>query len=108
VTSFPQPTGIVQVSVAGGANPAWSPDGRELYYFEGRKFISVAAAFDPDFRVVSRTTLFEGDFIKYRWQRQWDVHPDGEHFVMISDPPGGHLEVVLNWFSELERLFGGI
>jgi Tol biopolymer transport system component/predicted Ser/Thr protein kinase len=104
VTRFPNPGGIVQVSVAGGANPLWSPDGRELYYFEGRKFISVNVAYDPEFRVVSRTTLFEGDFVQYRWQRQYDVHPDGERFVMISNPPGSHLEVVLDWFSELDRL----
>ncbi|MBD3852827.1 MAG: serine/threonine-protein kinase, partial [Acidobacteria bacterium] len=56
VTRFPNPGGIVQVSVAGGANPLWSPDGRELYYFEGRKFIAVIVAYDPEFRVVSRMT----------------------------------------------------
>ena len=104
VTRFPNPGGIVQVSVAGGANPLWSPDGRELYYFEGRKFIAVIVAYDPEFRVVSRMTLFEGDFVQYRWQRQYDVHPNGERFVMISNPPGSHLEVVLDWFSELDRL----
>jgi len=103
VTRFPNPGGIVQVSVAGGANPHWSPNGRELYYFEGRKFIAVEVAYDPEFRVVSRSTLFEGDFVQYRWQRQYDVHPDGEHFVMIANPPGSHLEVVFDWFSELDR-----
>ena len=104
VTRYPTPGGIVQVSAAGGANPLWSPDGRELYYFEGRHFIAVDVAYDPEFRVVNRTTLFEGDFVQYRWQRQYDIHPDGERFVMIANPPGSHLEVVLDWFSELERL----
>jgi hypothetical protein len=103
VTRFPNPGGIVQVSVAGGANPTWSPDGSELYYFQDRQFIAVSIAYDPEFRVVSRKTLFEGDFVQYRWQRQYDVHPDGEHFVMVEDPPGSHLEVVLNWFAELDR-----
>jgi serine/threonine-protein kinase len=105
VTRFPDPGGIVQVSVAGGANPSWSPDGSELYYFQNREFIAVAARYDPEFRVAGRTTLFEGDYVQYRWQRQYDVHPDGEHFVMIENPPGGHLEVILNWFTELERRF---
>jgi hypothetical protein len=41
--------------------------------------------------------------VQYRWQRQYDVHPDGKHFVMIEDPPGSHLEVTLNWYTELER-----
>ncbi len=61
-------------------------------------------SYDPEFRIVSRKTLFEGDFVQYRWQRQYDVHPGGERFVMISNPPGSHLEVVLDWFSELDRL----
>ncbi len=107
VTAFPTPRGIVQVSIAGGANPAWSADGRELYHFEGSKFIAVTIATDPDFRVAGRRTLFEGSFRQYRWQRQYDVHPDGEHFVMISDPPGGHLEVILNWFEELKNTTSG-
>jgi Tol biopolymer transport system component len=104
VTRYPTPGGIVQVSVAGGANPLWSPDGRELYYFQDREFIAVEVAYDPEFRVVSRRTLFEGDFVQYRWQRQYDVHPDGQQFVMIENPPGSHLEIVTNWFSELNRL----
>jgi len=104
VTRFPNPSGIVQVSVAGGANPTWSPDGSELFYFQDRQFIAVTVAYDPEIRVVSRTTLFEGDFVQYRWQRQYDVHPDGDHFVMVEDPPGSHLEVVLNWFTELDRM----
>ena len=105
VTSFPIPKGIVQVSIAGGANPAWSADGRELFYFEGTNFIAVTIATEPELRVIGRRTLFEGSFRQYRWQRQYDVHPDGEHFVMISDPPGGHLELILNWFTELEQTF---
>ena len=100
---FPRPGGITQVSVAGGSNPAWSPAGRAIYFFEDSKFIAVTVATQPDFRVVSRETLFKGSFRQYRWQRHYDVHPDGEHFVMISDPPGGHLEVILNCLEELEN-----
>jgi Tol biopolymer transport system component len=103
VTAFPQPEGIVQVSVAGGANPAWSTDGSELFYFQGTEFIAVTITTDPDFQVAGRRTLFEGSFRQYRWQRQYDVHPDGEHFLMILDPPGGHLEVILNWFEDLKN-----
>jgi hypothetical protein len=32
---------------------------------------------------------------------------DGKHFVMIENPPGSHLEVVLNWYDELVRLVDG-
>ena len=30
--------------------------------------------------------------------------PDGERTVMIANPPGSHLEIVLDWFSELDRM----
>ncbi|MEJ2582370.1 MAG: hypothetical protein P8127_12180, partial [Acidobacteriota bacterium] len=103
VAAYPKPEGVVQVSVAGGANPAWSADGSEIYYFQGREFIAVTVAADRGLRVVGRRTLFESDIRQYRWHRQYDVHPDGQHFVMIEDPPGGHLEVILNWFTELEQ-----
>jgi len=107
VTAFPRPGGVVQVSVAGGSNPAWSPDGSELFYFQRDEFIAVSITTVPMFRVAGRRTLFEGSFRQYRWQRQYDVHPDGEHFVMILDPPGGHLEVILNWFEDLKNSAAG-
>jgi Tol biopolymer transport system component len=105
VTAYPKPEGVVQISVAGGANPSWSTDSRVIYYFQNHEFIAVTLSTDGGLRVVGRRTLFEGDFRQYRWHRQYDVHPDGQHFVMIEDPPGGHLEVILNWFTELERTF---
>jgi hypothetical protein len=41
----------------------------------------------------------------------YDVTPDGERFLMLRvgdpPPPATHYNVVLNWFSELERLAPG-
>jgi hypothetical protein len=35
----------------------------------------------------------------------YDVSPDGRHFVMVKDETGsGRLNVVLNWTEELKRL----
>jgi hypothetical protein len=35
----------------------------------------------------------------------YDVHPDGQRFLMVKDEPSaGRLNVVLNWFEELKRL----
>jgi Tol biopolymer transport system component len=103
VTSFPSPAGRVQTSDGGGTSPAWSSDGKELFYVEGNDLIAVQLAFDPSLRVVGREALFSGNFVQYRWQRQYDVHPDGKHFVMLENPPRGDVEVITNWFSELEE-----
>jgi hypothetical protein len=45
------------------------------------------------------------EFARRRFLPQYDVHPDGEQFVMINrvgEPAS--LVVVLNWFEELKRL----
>jgi hypothetical protein len=75
----------------------------ELFYFERNNFIAVKIATEPGFRVLQRETLFTGNYAQYRWQRQYDVHPSGEFFVMVENPASGDAEVILNWFAELEQ-----
>ncbi len=104
VTTFPQTSGRVQASATGATSPAWSPDGKELYYMEGDSLVAVQVATAPNFHVVRRDLLFSGNYLQYRWFRQYDVHPDGKHFLMVQSPPAGNAEIVLDWFSELERL----
>jgi serine/threonine-protein kinase len=103
VAAYPEPAGRVQISVASGNSPTWSPDMTELFYFERNNFIAVKIATDPGFRVLRRDVLFTGNYAQYRWQRQYDIHPSGEFFVMVENPTSGNAEVVLNWFAELER-----
>ena len=104
VTSYPTAGARVKLSNNGGNSPTWSPDGRTLYYLEGLKMMAVALDTDPEFRVLSREPLFEGEYVQYRWSRQYDLHPDGERFVMIQNPSSGDLEVIINWFTELRDL----
>jgi hypothetical protein len=52
--------------------------------------------------------LFDGNFaVGNRWARKWDIHPDGDKFLMLHvdnpDPVDG-IRVATNWFTELERL----
>jgi hypothetical protein len=30
--------------------------------------------------------------------------PDGEHFLMILNPPRGSIEMVTNWFTKLDEI----
>jgi hypothetical protein len=50
--------------------------------------------------------LFEGDYIFNEPSRPWDVSPDGQRFALNRSYPGSRasIHVVLNWFTELERL----
>jgi serine/threonine-protein kinase len=107
VTSFPQSGRRTQVSSAGGRSPAWSPDGSTLYYFESGTFVAASLAFDPEPRVVGRESLFSGNYYQYRWHRQYDVHPDGDRFLMVRFPEGqASVELVLDWTQELAEASG--
>jgi Tol biopolymer transport system component len=101
VTSFPEPGARSQLSTKGGTSPVWAPDGSALYYFEGRSMIAVSVETEPRFRVTGRETLFEGEYVQYRWSRQYDIMPDGKHFILVRNPAQGNVEVVTNWFEEL-------
>jgi serine/threonine-protein kinase len=105
VTSFPKPSGLTQVSLNGGSGPAWSPNGKELYYVEGPAMVAVQVTTQPEFHVRGRQILFSGNYFQYRWQRQYDVNPVTGEFVMVESPPGGaDVEIVLDWFTELNEI----
>ena len=102
-----------QVSVGGGSNPRWAHGGGELFYFdEDGRFISASLQTEPDFRVLTRETLFTlgpeyllGD----GGADYYDVAPDDQRFLLgrLAGEPGpgpGRYVVVLNFFEELRRL----
>jgi len=101
VTTFPEPGARLQLSTKGGTSPVWAPDGSALYYFEGNSLIAVSIETEPRFRVTGRETLFEGEYVQYRWSRQYDIMPDGKRFILVKNPGRGNVEVVTNWFAEL-------
>jgi hypothetical protein len=59
----------------------------------------------PEFRVRSREVLFKGPYTHWARHSNYDVHPDGDRFVMIKSfgEESSRLVVVLNWFEELRR-----
>jgi serine/threonine-protein kinase len=97
-----------QITQGGGRDPVFSRDGTELYLQNDTTVFAVAIATDPAFSAGPLVPLFDGPYIDStgRW---YDVAPDGR-FLMIKpgwldgaqDVP---LNVVLNWFDELERAF---
>jgi serine/threonine protein kinase/Tol biopolymer transport system component len=86
-----------QVSTAGGSEPAWSPTGTELFYRSGIGLYGVEIM-KEEFAIGSRDLLFEGAFMENPFRTNYDVHPDGQHFVFVSAPQT-RIEVVvmMNW-----------
>jgi serine/threonine-protein kinase len=96
------------ISRGGGVDPVWSPNGRELFYYYNGNPSSVMAVpieTEPAFSAGSPVLLFTGDYI-YAQGRHYDIHPDGQRFLMIkeAEQTADQLNVVLNWFEELKRL----
>ena len=110
VQPYPGPGGKWQISTGGGTEPAWNPNGRELFYRSGDKMMAVDVATQPSFAAGKPRTLFEG-----RYQPasvlidNYDVSPDGQRFLMLkpseqtSSSSLTQIVVVQNWFEELKR-----
>ncbi len=102
VRSFPEPAGKVQVSLTGGTEPRWSRDGRELFYRNGDQMMVARVSSQPAFTVLQRAELFRGSFPSNPYFAQYDVAPDGQHFLVTQGPQDSRdLIVVLNWFDQL-------
>jgi serine/threonine-protein kinase len=105
VRPFPEPGGKWQISREGGEQPLWSRSGREIFYRNNDKMMAVPIEMEPAFRAREQAQLFEGRFAMTNYFiAQYDVAPDGEHFVMIQDIETSptQIHVVLNWFEELK------
>jgi serine/threonine-protein kinase len=107
MNAFPGPSGAIPVSTGGGREPVWSRDGRELFYRQGDRLMTVSVddAASPSLR--SPRLLFEGPYQTDTMVGlpNYDVAPDGR-FIMVSDPRGPPITrftIVQNWFEELKR-----
>ena len=74
-----------QVSTAGGTEPLWSRDGRELFFRDERnRIVSVPVAASTIFERGAARELFDAsNYEGLRVQRNYDVTPDGQRFVML-------------------------
>jgi serine/threonine-protein kinase len=98
--------GKLQISTNGGTEPLWSPDGRELFYRVGQAMTAVPVETIPSFRHGKPKKLFDKLFYSSGYSTVYDIHPDGDRFLMIKTPEGwegSQINVVLNWFEELKR-----
>jgi len=103
VQPFPGPGAKWTISTGGGTEPAWSGDGKELYFRRGDQLISVAISTGPSFHVGKAEPLFESRYETIEGARNYDVSGDGRSFVVVRSEgvaPLDQFNVVLNWFAE--------
>ena len=102
VAPFPGPGGKHRVTNGGGASPAWSRNGGELFYQVKDALMVVAVGRDGTFGAPRK--VFDGPYVIDNRQdgpRGYDVAPDGTRFLMLvpelvpAPPPAFH--VLLDW-----------
>ncbi len=99
------PSGEKQmVSVEGGRQPIWHPNGRELFFASGSNFMAVSFSARPAFHVGAPRVLFELSSVPGLNNENIDISPDGERFLVADRAVIRKINVVLNWFEELKRL----
>ncbi len=98
-----------QISRDGGTEPVWAPQGQELFYRSSQALIVVGIKTEPTFTYGSPEVLFTGNYLTSALNRQYDVAPDGQRFLMIKQEQTGvtQINIILNWFEELKRLVQG-
>jgi serine/threonine-protein kinase len=94
-----------QVSTAGGTEPAWSPDERELFYRSGNQILGVPIQTNPVFSNGTPQVAINGPYAAYSTHVNYDIHPDGQRFVMVKvGESESQLVVIVNWFEALKDL----
>ena len=100
--AFPRPGRAIPISLGGGREPRWSASGREIFYRADSEMVVARLGSTSPPSVESRRVLFDArPYESWIDGAAYDVHPDGEHFLMIRRPPD-HRDVVilLNWFDQ--------
>jgi serine/threonine-protein kinase len=118
VQAYPRPGPVYRVSVDGGHNLAWHPNGRGLFFISlrdrdrRRRMMSVAFEAGAPQRLGSPRALFAFDDSALKFvcepARCYDVSPDGQRFYLaqpLAPPPPPvvtHVNLIQNWVEELK------
>jgi len=97
----------VTVSTEGGSGPAWSHDGKELFYRSGDYLMSVEILSMAPLRLGARKKVIDVSAFEPAYFHDFDVSADGRRFLFIQSEPDARptrIDVILNWFPELRRL----
>jgi len=103
VIGFPEPGTPRQVSLAGGTQPRWRGDGKELFFLSAdSKLMAVGVnAAGGDITFGRPDPLFDAPMRHWldSLETEYDVSPDGQQFLInaVREEPAAPLTVILNW-----------
>ena len=106
VTSFPTPSGIRQISTAGGSQPRWRRDGKELFYLAlDDHLMAVVVKTAQTFEAEAPRALFETQLRVVELRQTYSVSPDGQRFLLALPAEASSQSIVLvqNWQAALKK-----
>jgi Tol biopolymer transport system component len=107
VVGFAGASGRWQISTRGGQEPAWSPNGKELYYLSPEsRMMKVAVTTGSSFDAGVPEAAFVSQIAMTAIRNHYRLTPDGQRFLVIT-PQGDQSKppttILLNWTSLLQR-----
>ncbi len=104
VRNYPGGEQRATISNDGGREPIWSPDGSEIFYRNGRQMLVVEVTGENGFKASTPRVLFEGRFaFESTGLPNYDVAPDGQRFLMLTDSSPTELRVIENFGEMVEE-----
>jgi Tol biopolymer transport system component len=113
VQPFPDAGGKWQVSIAGGAQPRWGRDGKELYYVApDARLVAVPVKASADGKTLdlgAPVPLFRARLASGAGntpgRAQYAVAPDGRFLMntVVEDTAASPITVIVNWSAALEE-----
>jgi serine/threonine-protein kinase len=112
VRPFPGPGGKWQISTDGGTVPTWSRTRPEIFYAspDNRLMVASYTVEGNSFKADKPRVWSERRFMPRPRNRSFDLHPDGERFVLAaaleneSAVKQDKLVFIFNFFDELRRI----
>ena len=110
VQAFPEGGSVYPVSTGPATEPAWSHDGTELFFRDGRQMLAVTVEPGDNFSASEPTALFDDRFELDTTRvgvPNYDVAADGRFLMVGSVDPDGlavspsQINIVLDWSEEL-------
>jgi Tol biopolymer transport system component len=117
IRPFPGPGGQRPVTTAGGTQPRWRPDGKELFYvgLDGRLMaVPIAVGADQQLEPGAAVALFRAQLATGAainstgtgTGAQYAVASDGQRFLInmsVGEATASPIRVVLNWDAALKK-----
>ncbi len=94
-----------KVSLDGGEEPMWLPDGDQLVYRWGQEWLAAEVPAPGSTTFGRPRVIFRGPYVNVAW-RSHDISPDGTRHLLVLGPleeTTNRLNVITNWFDEVKR-----